>query len=115
MDQHHKGTPAAAPSRPRHAASHMRSSAAQEDPRLGIAATVLGAASFALGQFVHWLPALIAAVAAIVCGIIALKRRERLRGLGVAGILLGLAIVIFYAVTIGIIVYHYGQLASLIQ
>ncbi len=95
--------------------THMRRIAHPEEPWLSLAAVALGVIGLLLGQFVHWVPALIAAVAAIVVGILALRRRERLRPAAIAGIVIGAGVVLFYAITIAIIVYHYGQLISLMR
>lgn len=95
--------------------THMRRIAHSEEPWLPLAAVALGVIGLLLGQFVHWVPALIAAVAAIVVGILALRRRERLRPAAIAGIVIGAGVVLFYAITIAIIVYHYGQLISLMR
>ena len=95
--------------------THMRRSAHPEEPWLSLAAVALGVIGLLLGQFVHWVPALIAAVAATVTGILALKRHEGLRPAAVVGIVIGAGVVLFYAITIAIIVYHYGQLISLMR
>lgn len=93
----------------------MRRNAHPEQPRLSIAAVVLGIVCLLLGWFVHWVPALIAAVAAVVTGILALKRHEGLRPAAVVGVVIGAGVVLFYAITIAIIVYHYGQFISLMR
>ncbi|MDM8275028.1 hypothetical protein [Enorma phocaeensis] len=87
----------------------------QTGPALSIAALAMGILAIPAGLRVHWLLAIVAGVAAIALGAVAIRQRAQQRPLAIAGMALGVLNIAVYVALVAMIAYNFHQFTLLMQ